>query len=617
MDPLSLAVSVVPVAEQLVKTIKTIKKLISTYKSAAKELETLTSRLGHVEVICESIGTVLETACLSKNLSEARLPTSLYQMIHECYGKVTVIHDVIQNVTEKRDRGCRRFSNEGLLFLQHKDKIIASTKGLDKSLEYLHLLLTTSIFTMSISCPPAAEVTISNENNPSNQSPTSIAPSQTIDSNYIDTGPISTDTATQPKQVETISEGWRRSFLQFAFLQKSRKRSIITDTGSGSSVTDVDSALTVGSTWLNRYIKLSFRQGQLTPLCVTLTLPLVIPVHYWADSLGARVRNAFDDDNVEAVQQLFNERAITPTTLVTWDKYDPDHECNMLGLAAIKRAPRLLDFIRSQMTRLEETAHFGGGDWRWHTVWTQGQLQSAINYINIRKNAITPDEVYMLLLGVRDFRHLKACMDAYLSWRTIIPPALNYTILERLFGVLPRADSADDLKVKGYAAVISDLIARGLDISNDDNLEQSCFKLLTSCVMSPDEGVEEIHRWLDILELAGVDIEQYIRFETPRCVAAWNKPSANWHTSFRGPNSYINRVLHVGYSRVLRVESQPDDPILAADITEEYRIALQWMARAYSLMESRFERKQMRKMQKRERKCKTFKKVILPGSWVD
>lgn len=145
MDPLSLAVSVVPVAEQLVKTIKTIKKLISTYKSAAKELETLTSRLGHVEVICESIGTVLETACLSKNLSEACLPASLYQMIHECYEKVTVIHDVIQNVTEKRDRGCRRFRNEGLLFLQHKDRIIASTKGLDKSLEYLHLLLTTSI----------------------------------------------------------------------------------------------------------------------------------------------------------------------------------------------------------------------------------------------------------------------------------------------------------------------------------------------------------------------------------------------------------------------------------------------------------------------------------------
>ncbi|PCD34487.1 hypothetical protein FGRA07_08805 [Fusarium graminearum] len=308
MDPLSLAVSVVPVAEQLVKTIKTIKKLISTYKSAAKELETLTSRLGHVEVICESIGTVLETACLSKNLSEARLPTSLYQMIHECYEKVTVIHDVIQNVTEKRDGGCRRFSNEGLLFLQHKDRIIASTKGLDKSLEYLHLLLTTSIFTMSISCPPAPEVTTSNKNSPSNQSSILVAPSQKIDSNCIDTSPISTDTTTQPKQVETISEGWRRSFLQFAFLQKTRKRNVITETGgSGPSVTNVDSVLTVGSTWLNWYMKLSLRKDHLTPLCVTLTLPLVIPVHYWADSLGARVRDAFGDDNVEAVQQLFNE----------------------------------------------------------------------------------------------------------------------------------------------------------------------------------------------------------------------------------------------------------------------------------------------------------------------
>ncbi|UZP38207.1 hypothetical protein NXS19_006023 [Fusarium pseudograminearum] len=605
MDPLSLAVSVVPVAEQLVKTIKTIKKLISTYKSAAKELETLTSRLGHVEVICESIGTVLETACLSKNLSEARLPTSLYQMIHECYEKVTVIHDVILNVTEKRDRGCRRFSNEGLLFMQHKDKIIAGTKSLDKSLEYLHLLLTTSIFTMSISCPPVREVTMSNEISPPKQSSASIAPSQTIDSNYIDTGPISTDTTTQPKQVETINEGWRRSFLQLAFLQKSCKRSIITETGgSGPSITDVDSVLTVGSTWLNRYIKLSLRKDHLTPLCVTLTLPLVIPVHYWADSLGARVRNAFDDDNVEAVQQLFNERAITPTTLVTWDKYDPDHECNMLGLAAIKRAPRLLDFIRSQMTRLEETAHFGGGDWRWHTVWTQGQLQSAINYINIRKNAISPDELYMLLLGVWDFRQLKACMDAYLSWRPVISPALNYTILERLLTVSPRVDFADDLKVKGCAALISDLITGGLDIFNDDNLSQSSLKLLIDYTKSPDEAVEDIHRWIDILELAGVDTEQYIRFETPRCVAAWNKPSAYWHTSFRGPNSYINRTLHVGYSR-------------AADITEEYRIALEWTERAYNLMESRFERKQMWKMQKREKKGKTFTKITLPGAWVD
>ncbi|QPC58995.1 hypothetical protein HYE67_001226 [Fusarium culmorum] len=687
MDPLSLAVSIVPVAEQLVKTIKTIKKLISTYKSAAKELETLTSRLGHVEVICESIGTVLETACLSKNLSEARLPTSLYQMIHECYEKVTVIHDVIQNITESRDRGCRRFSNEGLLFMQHKDKIIAGTKSLDKSLEYLHLLLTTSIFTMSMSFPPSADVTVPSENSPSDRSSELIAPSQTIDSNCIDTSPISTDTATQLKQVETISEGWRRSFLQFAFLQKSCKRSVTTDTsGSGPSVTDVDSVLTVGSTWLNRYIKLSLRQDHLTPLCVTLTLPLVIPIHYRAGSLGTRVHDAFNNDNVDAVRQLFNERAITPTTLITWDKYDPDHECNMLGLAAIKRAPRLLDFMRSQMARVEETAHFGGGSWRWCSIRTQGQLQSAIDYVNIRKNAITPYEVDMLLLGVRDFRHLKACMDAYLSWRLIIPPELNDLILERLLDTFMNVNFADNFEVKGYAAITSELIARGLDVFNGNDSQPSIFTLLTNYVTDSDKGVEDIHRWLDILKLAGVDIEQYLRFETPRCVAAWNKPSANWHTSFRGPDSYINRNLHVGDSKgrlipfwrdsidksclihellmefphfidlddfrfctnaeqtmryhrawkngqdlelfgpeklswpvapVLRVDSQPDDPILAADITEEYKIALEWTERAYNLMKSRFERKQMRKMQRRQRKGKTFTKVTLPGAWVD
>jgi hypothetical protein len=146
MDPVSAAFSIVPLSEQLIKTVKTIKKLISTCKTASVELEALKSKLGHVEVICESIMAVLSSSCLSDNhTSEARLPAGLYQMIHECYDKVADIHHVVQTVTEKRDRGRGRFSNEGLLFLQHKDKIIAGTKSLDKSLKFLHLHLTTSI----------------------------------------------------------------------------------------------------------------------------------------------------------------------------------------------------------------------------------------------------------------------------------------------------------------------------------------------------------------------------------------------------------------------------------------------------------------------------------------
>ncbi|CEI61404.1 unnamed protein product [Fusarium venenatum] len=125
MDPLSLAVNIVPLSEQLIKTIKTIKKLIATYKSAA-------NKLSHVKVVCESIGAVLSTACLSdSHFSSSRLPSSLYEMIHDCYEKVTDIHNIIQSVTEKRDKGGGLFSNEGLLFLQNKEKIMAGVKNLD------------------------------------------------------------------------------------------------------------------------------------------------------------------------------------------------------------------------------------------------------------------------------------------------------------------------------------------------------------------------------------------------------------------------------------------------------------------------------------------------------
>lgn len=155
----------------------------------------------------------------------------------------------------------------------------------------------------------------------------------------------------------------------------------------------------------------------------------------------------------------------------------------------------------------------------------------------------------MLLLGVRDFRRLKACMDAYLSWRPTISPKFNDSILERVLTTSIRGDFSDDLHMESCAAMISDLIARGLDIVNGNYSNASLSTILTSSATGSDEAVEMIHGWLDILKLAGVDVEQYIHFETPRCVAAWNRPSGNWHTWFRGQGSYITRTLHVGYSR--------------------------------------------------------------------
>ncbi|OBS24253.1 hypothetical protein FPOA_04799 [Fusarium poae] len=532
MDPISLAVGIVPLSDQLIKTIKTIKKLIATYKSATKELETLVSKLNHVEII-------------------SRLPSSLYEMIHECYEKVTDIHRIIQSVTEKRDRGGGLFRNEGLLFLQNKDKITAGVKNLDKSLDFLQLLLTTSIL---------------------------------------------------------------------------------------------------------------------------------------SDSLSTRIREAFKEDNVDVVQQLFNERTITPATQITWNEYDPDRECNLLGLAAIARAPRILEFIRHQMRRVEETAHFGGCMWRCYRIRTQSQLQSAITYINIRKNALNIEELHMLLAGTQDFRQLKACMDAYLSWRPVRSPESNQIIQNQLIDIFRKKNLDVDLNMEDCVAVVSGLIDGGLDLSKGYNFDPSSLTQILRCRRTSDEAVESLHRWLDMLELAGVDIEAYLQFERPRCLVTWNESSANWHMPLRGKDSYIKRTLQVGYSRgrlipywrenidksclvhellmefrhflhsetidiwtnaeqtmryhrawksgkdlellgpekrswpvapLLVAEQSPDDPVLAADITEEYKIALEWTERAYYLMESRFERKQNLKMQKQAGKGKSCCQLTLPGSWVD
>ncbi|KAG8672037.1 hypothetical protein FPOAC1_005297 [Fusarium poae] len=671
MDPISLAVGIVPLSDQLIKTIKTIKKLIATYKSATKELETLVSKLNHVEIICESIGAVLSAACLSDNHpSSARLPSSLYEMIHECYEKVTDIHRIIQSVTEKRDRGGGLFRNEGLLFLQNKDKITAGVKNLDKSLDVLQLLLTTIIFSMRTPYPPMTRVNMPSGINPPQQTCAVMAPIPTVDS--IDTSPISTDAPTQPKHVEPVTKMWRRSFLQLAFLQKSHKRNITAGTsGSDSLLIEDSSILTAGSTWFNCYIKLSLKKDHLTPL---------------SDSLGTRIREAFKEDNVDVVQQLFNERTITPATQITWNEYDPDRECNLLGLAAIARAPRILEFIRHQMRRVEETAHFGGCMWRCYRIRTQSQLQSAITYINIRKNALNIEELHMLLAGTQGFRQLKACMDAYLSWRPVRSPESNQIIQNQLIDIFRKENLDVDLNMDDCVAVVSGLIDGGLDLSKGYNFDPSSLTQILRCRRTSDEAVESLHRWLDMLELAGVDIEAYLQFERPRCLVTWNESSANWHMPLRGKDSYIKRTLQVGYSRgrlipywrenidksclvhellmefphflhsetidiwtnaeqtmryhrawksgkdlellgpekrswpvapLLVAEQSPDDPVLAADINEEYKIALEWTERAYHLMESRFERKQNLKMQKRAGKGKSCCQLTLPGSWVD
>ncbi|CEI61403.1 unnamed protein product [Fusarium venenatum] len=150
------------------------------------------------------------------------------------------------------------------------------------------------------------------------------------------------------------------------------------------------------------------------------------------------------------------------------------------------------------------------------------QLQNAITYINIRKNALTFEELHMLLLGTEDFRQLKICIDVYLSWRPVLSTESNYMIQNQVVDIFTKVDLDDDLNMEDCAAVISHLIARGLDIFKSYDYETSTLTRILRRRRTSDEAVEAVHRWLDLLELAGVGVETYLRVERQRCLASCN-----------------------------------------------------------------------------------------------
>jgi hypothetical protein len=302
-----------------------------------------------------------------------------------------------------------------------------------------------------------------------------------------------------------------------------------------------------------------------------------------ASSLGDIVLDAFRDDDVEAVQQLFKERTLTPTTLVTWDGYNPEDECTLLGVSSWRglghifaniilagsndkgtTPPRFHEIADDQGRRKVRLAkqseillvtfthiyrsHLPTGAFTWYKIWDQDELQSAVNYINIRKRALTSIELYMLLLGAEDAHHLKACRDAYLSWLPPGPDPFECIILQQVTDVFTKAYLVEELKVEEWAALISDAMARGLNLLSRPEQKPSTLTGILCCMRTSNEALDNIHRWIDMLELAGVDIEQHLQIETPRCVATW-KQSASCHLPLRGHDTSIERTLQVGYSR--------------------------------------------------------------------
>ncbi|KAH7185049.1 uncharacterized protein B0J16DRAFT_371913 [Fusarium flagelliforme] len=340
---------------------------------------------------------------------------------------------------------------------------------------------------------PRMETNILEDTNSPSRSNAVVAPDQASISGHIDTSPISTDVSRKSIRETTCAmKSWQRSFLGLAFIARTtmQKKTVHID-GSGPSITEDYSTFTAGSPFSSWSIKVS----SMDLVCHSLTLD---------------------------------------------------------QLAAALTAPRILEFARSQMTMVEERKQFPDGPRVFKFMLETSDLQCAVDYINMRKNGMCPDELNSILAGVLTCSQLKACIDAYLTWSS---PARG--CFHRVLGTsVLKAFSNQHLlehDVEDWASFISEHISRGLDIYSDleSHLGDDA-STLTAILRHPacsDVAVSNLHLWLDVLELAGVEIGQYLKIETPRCVATWGR-SAKFHMRmYRDEVSLINRVLNLHYSR--------------------------------------------------------------------
>ncbi|KAL5592293.1 hypothetical protein FOBRF1_013319 [Fusarium oxysporum] len=655
MDPASFAFGVVSLAMQLVQTTRAIKDLISAYKSAAKELENLSNKLDDIETVCYSLEAVLsDVDNPAQKPWETTLLNKLHRIIRECYDKVMEIHTLINKISSRQQKGRNPLRTTGLLFLQYRDDIRVCTDGLDRSLSSLQLQMTANIL-------PHPAITSS----PTMEQLSAQARINSYDKSHL-VGPES----------EVVTETWKRGWDAVAFVQKTMKRTTMTDLlDSRSSTIQEDSIFTLSSPLLNLYVKFSMRCGSLAPFCVALQMPRVI---HLVGSLGAGIDTAFEDDDLQTVRRLFNEGVLAPATIITRTEYDPDNETTLLGLAVAQRAKRVFNFLVSRSPDLYQRNHISIGVYMYRCIEIDEDMGPVLHYINMRKELITPPELENVLRAIDDVHHFRSCIAACKQYFPSSWEPFNNMIWEY---IVSKFSDYDDGLLEGWELVIADTIAEGLDIhrplrpENDLNTLNHILRYRST----NDTAIEKMHRWIDMLEAAGVNTEQYLQIETERCFAVWEEA----YPLFEETPSNYRRVLYIEHSRgrrfpcwakviekscscrelfqefphlvyqdtlshligprdtMLQYQSWKDGtfnypyvvekswpiwPPLQPNPTyreymqkyEESRIlADKWIDDACRLMESRFERKQMRKQRKAGYKGELRKQKSMPGAWVE
>lgn len=179
-------------------------------------------------------------------------------------------------------------------------------------------------------------------------------------------------------------------------------------------------------------------------------------------------------------------------------------------------------------------------------------IRVAYNYMSIRRGCLAPFEFQALLDGIDDTHYIDECVLACKGYITTDWAPFNLMVFERaLNSCMSRDDRPHELNDFGkWSHTIEVAISDGLDIHTtawtaDMNFEDGYTALhqILHDTNNTNHALDNVETWVDMLERAAVDVEQYLEVEIKLCASTWDENST-WYdtdTSWHGPETVYKR----------------------------------------------------------------------------
>ncbi|VTT80086.1 unnamed protein product [Fusarium fujikuroi] len=249
-------------------------------------------------------------------------------------------------------------------------------------------------------------------------------------------------------------------------------------------------------------------------------------------------------------QDLLSQGLLTPATVVTYTEYDPENEASLLGLALSLRSRKILNFLKYQLDLSDSRNHVACFNFQYRHSGSEEDLACYVEYIHLRGGLMTTSELGVLLLTSKAW-HITTCLEACRQYFPYNWDCFDDVILSGLsygFSQLSTRQMSNT-QLEDWAPLFTEIVARNQDLLANPQYHRFTANLWFMLWYSfdPDDAWYRVCHWVDLLELAQIDIAMYLKVAINYCSNRWVETQARGFGEFE--DSAVRRELSSRYHK--------------------------------------------------------------------